>query len=555
MRESACRRGSVSVVAIAAVAACAGIGAAVAPSSASAGATSLRPGGAPGVGGMLVLSGSPHDHSTLSDGHRDPTVIADWLERHHNELGVDFADLTEHSDFFPATYQNPSLNPWPELAGVAASHSVPGFSFLRGFEWTNDLENHINVLGSANWTARFGTGEGSTRMAGFWNWLATTPQPDPTGTGVGIQFGGADGVGQFNHLGDKGALNWDDYAYDAGAAKVMGLMEVRGDAGLHGVGNSDAGWYWFALSQGWTLSPTMDWDWHPWEQQVNSDGSDNAANPAIGSRCGVDGYLTCQRTLVVAAANTPAAIIDALEHRRTSASERPDLWATLRGPDGSWQGDTVSAAPGTDITLTVDAGSADQLTGVDIVSDASASRPDATVPAYPSFFYADNPQSDWGSGQYFVSYAEQHAKWVASGGHATAKHWIHANGSETRFGQPPSDTVVAHVAMSGQRDTRQVTVHVPTAPSGRPDGKHFYYAIVHAATPDPSGSAPMDTRAWTGPLLTTASPVVAAPETPLGPLPLVGGSALLAGAAWAWRRRSVTAWTRRHLDNSGGPAQ
>src|SRR4029077_15821427 len=133
------------------------------------------------------------------------------------------------------------------------------------------------------------------------------------------------------------------------------LMEVRGDEGLHGVNNSDAGWYWFALSQGWTVSPTMDWDWHPWEQQVNADGSDNLTDPAIGSQCGVSGYLTCQRTLVVADQNKPAAILDALRHHRTTASERPDLWATLRGPDGAWQGDTVSAAPGSDITLTVDA--------------------------------------------------------------------------------------------------------------------------------------------------------------------------------------------------------
>ena len=249
---------------------------------------------------------------------------------------------------------------------MARDYTDPAFSFLRGFEWTNDQENHINVLGSQNWTSRATTGDASLMMAPFWTWLATEPTTDPSGTGIG--FGGADGVGQFNHPGSKGALNWDDYAFNPGTAEQMALITVRGNQNKDGLGDSDAGWYWFALSQGWTVSPTMNWDWHTW----NAGGVFAAQQP--GADCGVDGYLPCQRSLVIAADSRPESLYAALRARRTSASEKPDLWATLRGPGGVWQGSTVAAVPGETITLRVDAGSASTaLTSVDIVSDAGVS--------------------------------------------------------------------------------------------------------------------------------------------------------------------------------------
>lgn len=506
MRRNAGLRHLLPVIAALSAALPASAGAAVAPPS-------LRPGGPAAVGGLMVLAGSLHDHSTLSDGHRDPAVIADWMQRHHAELGVDFADLTEHSDTFPVTYQAPSLNPWVRLAEVAAAHTAPGFAFLRGFEWTNDQENHINVIGSANWTARVETGEATLSMLPFWQWLATTPTPDPTGLGLGI--GGADGIGQFNHVGDKGALNWDDYAFDAGAAAVMSTIEIRGDEGRYGLNNSDAGWYWFALAKGWTVSPVMDFDWHNWEHQVNPDGSDAAANP--GASCGVTPYMNCQRSLVLATADTPASIMDALRHRRTTASERPDLWATLRGPAGEWQGSSVAAVPGSDLTLTVDAGSADGLSSVDIVSDSGAL----------SYFYGDNPAADWGTSQLTLSYLIQHQRYLASGGQTTLKRQSHPGGSETRFDQPPPQSVVASVPLSGHRATAQVTVHVPSTPSQRPDGRHFYYAVVHARTPDPKGM--LDSRAWTGPVLTAA--VAGSPSTgPAAPATAPVGTASAPGA-------------------------
>jgi hypothetical protein len=52
--------------------------------------------------------------------------------------------------------------------------------------------------------------------------------------------------------------------------------------------------------------------------------------------------------------------------------------------------------------------------------------------------------------------------------------------------------------LSGRRALTTVEVTVPRRPSPRPDGRHFFYAIVHAGKPS------FPARAWTGPLLTQA---------------------------------------------------
>jgi hypothetical protein len=493
------RRGIV-IVAVAVVAATLGSTAVRA-----AAGSSLRPGGPPRVGPYLVLSGSLHDHTTDSDGDTSSAVVADWLKTNHRPLGIDFDTLTDHSDFFPEALGSPTTpDPWTRQADLSRTHTGDGFSLLRGFEVTNDQENHLNVIGSQNWTSRWAS-EPTLQMAPFWQWLSANPVNDPSGRGLG--FGGGDGAGQFNHPGDKGALNWDDYRFDPAAAAHMDTIEVHGGQSLNAgdLAGSDAGWYWFALSQGWTLSPTMNWDWHTWTAKSV------VTNPNPGAACGADGYLPCQRTVVLATDNSPAAILEALKQRRTSASELPDLWATLRGPNGAWQGSTVAAEPGSTITLTVDAGAAqEQLQQVDIVSDAGVSP-------YP-YYYGDNAPCDvtqapdpgdptqncdpenFSHSQLSISYAEQHRRYVTSGGHATRK---------ARIDQPPAGTVVAQVPLTGHRASTTITVRVPDAPSSRPDGKHFFYAVVHASVPgtvDTSQSPDVTARAWTGPLLTAGEP-------------------------------------------------
>jgi hypothetical protein len=462
------------------------------PSAASliAARPSLRPGGPPRVGHYRVLAGSLHDHTTDSDGDSTSERVAKFLHDYREDLGLDYGALTDHSDAFTVAYQreldaaqaaDPTVVPVPDLwhrqAALAQQYTSQEFSLLRGFEWTNDQENHLNVLMSQNWTTRLVTGDGSLHMDPFWTWLSTAPSPDPTGSGVGI--GGADGIGIFNHPGDKGALNWDDYGLHSGAAQRMALIEIHGSYGRGGRLDSDAGWYWFALAKGWHVSPVMDWDWHEWTT------GGILTNPTPGASYDEGhGFLPGQRSLVIARSSLPADIREALTARRTSATEIPDLWATLRGPDGEWQGEVIEGVPGETLRLRVDAGSATEpLSGVEIVGDNGF--------AGGAHYYGDNPDWNANHNQLTPSYLEQHRRYVVNG---TATRKRLAGGR--RHDGPPDGTVMASAPMSGNRDRVTVEVTVPMTPSPRPDGRHFFYAIVYA------GDAAFPARAWTAPLLT-----------------------------------------------------
>jgi len=478
------------------------------------GRPSLRPDGAPRIGPYRVLAGSLHDHSTDSDGDTASERIVDFLATHRQDLGLDFCTLSDHSDFFPVPYQrltneaqagvppaapDPVPDLWHRQVALAAQYRSEEFSFLHGFEWTNDQENHLNVLLSQNWTSRFATGDASLHMDPFWTWLSTTPTPDPTGSGLGV--GGADGIGMFNHPGDKGALNWDDYGYSAAAAQQMALIEVHGSYGRNGRLDSDAGWYWFALSRGWHVSPVMDWDWHMWA----GDGVISNATPGASYDEG-NTYLPGQRSLVLATNSLPESIREALAARRTTATEVPDLWATLRGPRGEWQGSIIEADPGEKLRLRIDAGSpTEPLLGVQIVSDNGLTG--------HAHYYGDNANWMGNNSQLTISYVEQHRRYVMSNGNATMKRLP----GGVRHDGPPDGTVVASAPLYGARTHTTVEVRVPTAPSPRSDGRHFFYAIVYAGKPN------FPARAWTGPLLTTpgatrddhqAAPAAAPPPPP-----------------------------------------
>ena len=455
---------------------------------------SLRPGGPAKVGPYRVLAASLHDHSTDSDGDSASEAVATFLSDYREDLGLDYCALTDHSDAFPASYQR-SLNaaqaadvagavPIPDLwhrqGALADRYDSDDFSLIRGFEWTNDQQNHLNVLLSSNWTSRATTGDGSLRMDPFWTWLGADPVPDPTGSGLG--FGGGDGIGIFNHPGDKGALNWDDYGLNPKAVERMALIEIHGSYGRAGRLDSDAGWYWFALSRGWHVSPVMNWDWHGW---MSSDGVMRNPTPGASYDEGRT-FLPGQRSLVLARSSRRSDLRQALAARRTTATEIPDLWASLRGPGGSWQGSLIEGEPGQTLTLKVDAGSdTEPLLGVEIIGDNGLTGHED--------YFGDNP--DWSTphNQLTASYVEQHRRFVVNGD-ATRKR----RPGGQRHDSPPVGTVMATAPLSGSRDRATVKVTVPTTPSPRPDGRHFFYAIVYAGRTD------FPARAWTGPLLTNA---------------------------------------------------
>ena len=463
------------------------------PAAAAAAPPSLRPGGTPVDGPFLVLAGSLHDHSYDSDGHARGEDIAAWESAHGYELGVDFGSLTEHSDFFPlggnsiAIDQNTNQTTdavWPHQAQLDATYSNARYTLMRGFEYTSDQENHLNVIGSSNWASPIAGHWGDITMSVFYKWLTTTPVVDPSGLGEG--YGAADGVGQFNHPDSKGALNFDDYAFNAAAAPFMSTIEIFGDQGYPGgLARSDGGWYWFALSQGWSVGPVMDWDNHYWNDKI--------AQLRPGAMCGQGPFLPCERTLVFATANNRDAIMAALRARRTGATQFPGLWASLRTKDGTWMGSTASTVRNSRLLVMLDAGSdVNTLRSVEIVSDNGVSpypyyygdnlACNATPIAYGGNLNPNCLPEELGESTLAESFTLQHEKYVATNGHATRKAIIDT---------PPPGATLLSIPLSGHRTTIAIRVPIPKKPSLRPDGKHFFYAIVHAA----DGS-----RAWTAPI-------------------------------------------------------
>lgn len=416
-------------------------------------AATLRPGGTPHSGGLLVLAGSLHDHSTDSDGDASSAAVAAWEFAHRSELGIDFGALTDHADLMPFAIREPfGGSVWKRQAKLEERYTREGFSFLRGFEFTSDQENHVNVIGSPGYLG--GLHENELTLRSLYHWLATRDA----------------GVAQFNHPSAKGALQWDNLAFVPTVAANVATIEIYGDQGFSNwnLTHSDAGWYWLALSRGWTLGPVMNWDTHHWRKILRQTDA--------GERCGDEPRtLPCQRTLILAEENTPEAIMSALRARRTSATEHPSLWATLRGPGGIWQGSTVkNAGAGQTLALTLEAGSSIwPLTRVDIISDSG-------IDPHP-YYDGDNPAPR--RGVYAASYREQHRRFVASQGHAVRKDQIDA---------PPEGALVASEPLSGDRALQTIEVTIPDAPSLRPDRKHFFYAIVWAGL----------VRAWTSPIFT-----------------------------------------------------
>lgn len=411
---------------------------------------SLRPAGLPTSGGLYVLSGSLHDHSSDSDGDASSRAVAAWEFAHRVELGIDFGALTEHADFLPFAYRAPfGGNVWNKQARIDAQYSRDGFSFLRGFEYTSDQENHVNIIGSSDFLG--GRRNDDLTLAALHDWLVPR-------SGV---------IAEFNHPSAKGALQWNNLTFDPSIAANFAAIEIFGDqefSPLH-LSHSDAGWYWLALTRGWTLGPVMDWDAHNWREMFRQHD--------VGSRCGDQQTLPCQRTLVLADAPTPAGIMRALNARRTSATQHPSLWVTLRGPDGAWQGSTVHVQTADSVALMVEAGSSNwPLNRIDIISDGGIN---------PHRYYDGDNDLHNAEGAVAASFAEQHRRYVNSGGYTLRKAEIDS---------PPRHAIVASVPIDGHHATRVITVNIPFASSMRPDKKHFFYAIVWAG----------GVRAWTSPI-------------------------------------------------------
>jgi hypothetical protein len=245
------------------------------------------------------LVGVLHEHSSFSDGFPGTRPSDYWtaartghnVGRDGTDTGVivDFLYSSEHSeneklpittsaDCIAITGLDDLLAPlacsaidqpdhyvkWAETLRMAidatdvdpATGAYTGFTAIRGFEYTNDVWNHLGVYFSRNViNAKI---DGAYLDPGiFYDWLR-----EPVDAG-----GGADALVVFNHPGGDPALtpfdgdlphndllgellgggNWNQYAHVPDVDDRVAGMEIRG--------GDDLSWYLRALGNGWHLGP------------------------------------------------------------------------------------------------------------------------------------------------------------------------------------------------------------------------------------------------------------------------------------------------------------
>jgi hypothetical protein len=241
-------------------------------------------------------TGAVHEHSGYSDGDID-SIPRDYYDAARTGINatssgvaLDFLFSSEHSDnaqITPTTNATCITDPtrtidcahvedntfwwkWPASLRQAQEATSADFAAIRGFEWTNDFYNHMNVYFSTNF--RNVKIDGSyLDLDRMWEWLQTPV----------AQGGGADGLVTFNHPGSNPKLspfdggfphsellasttldNWNEVAYvPAVDGRVVG-MEVNG--------GEDIEWFVRALTNGWHIGPVAAEDHHErsWASQA-----------------------------------------------------------------------------------------------------------------------------------------------------------------------------------------------------------------------------------------------------------------------------------------------
>lgn len=281
--------------------------------------------------GYVELIGPMHEHSGYSDGYPGSTPSDYYASA--KAAGNDFLMSGEHSDSLgvPLVLSERCLGPavtgcaladpdpvkaltkWPSMQAAADDATDEGFTGVRGFEWTSDRFNHINVYFSRHLTNAKADG-GYGAMATFYEWLTTRPE-------LG---GGGDGLATFNHPGAKElqvvggsdpARDWDSFAYVPEADRQMVGLEVFNDDDHFGDRFDDA----------------LDKGWH-----VGAVGAED-----LGHRPSDDwGGPRWAKTVLLAKDRSPAALREAMQARRFYAVRTPDVRLGLT-VDGAVMGSRI----------------------------------------------------------------------------------------------------------------------------------------------------------------------------------------------------------------------
>ncbi|UCH20012.1 MAG: CehA/McbA family metallohydrolase [Deltaproteobacteria bacterium] len=254
-----------------------------------------------------VYYGYLHAHSELSDGQGSP---ASAYESARNN-GLDYFALTDHGEFLIIW---PWDNKWERLVEAAKDKYQPGnYVTLWGFEWSNPILGHINVINTADFTNTFS----DFWVTNVYDWIIDRPAA----------------FALFNHPGDYDFLSLELRhlrRYPAAVPQIVGIETWNGNNSFDFY-YYDGNWFGFlGFISYWDLG-----NWRGWY---------------LGAQGGQDNHSTDWglqnefRTAVLAERLTRKSIIEAYRNRRFYATEDKNLYLDLRC-QGYPMGSRLSGVP------------------------------------------------------------------------------------------------------------------------------------------------------------------------------------------------------------------
>jgi hypothetical protein len=279
-------------------------GMAAAPGSEAPQATSSVPAATPGTE-YNTYFGYLHAHSQLSDGQGTPLEAYEYA-RDAGQL--DFFALTDHGELLMLW---PWSHKWEQLVDAAQQTYQPGtYATLWGFEWSNPLLGHLNIINSADYTQCLS----NFRISGIYDWLVARPEA----------------FGRFNHPGDFDWLGIEFlhlWRYDSAVPQMVGIENWNSGEGFdhyyyNGSWNNDYSYWDVGNRKGWILG---------------SLGAQDNHDPDWGT-------MNDFRTAVLAEELTRESVADAYRNRRFYATEDSDLSLDLRC-QGYPMGSQLSGVP------------------------------------------------------------------------------------------------------------------------------------------------------------------------------------------------------------------
>lgn len=248
-----------------------------------------------------------HAHTSYSDGSGTPEEAYQYAR----DLGkLDFFAVTDHGElliFWPWEKK------WSKIKTAADANDVPGsFVALWGFEWSNPLMGHFNILNTEDYTHCLST----ISINDVYDWLAERP----------------DGFGTFNHPGDYDALMIEFWHLESAVPEIVPQM-----VGIETWNGSNSfGEYFY--KNNWALC----------EYSYLDTGNQNGwLLGALGGQDNHDkswGTKNQFRTAVLAKNLTRESIIDAYRSRRFYATEDSNLYLDFRC-SGYPMGSQISGVP------------------------------------------------------------------------------------------------------------------------------------------------------------------------------------------------------------------